>query len=250
MVKSARMNGGTAALRRAAVLKRHNRRMLAHVRRAALCPKPASSTQAGRNPGRTRERILSAALREFAANGFAGARVDAIARRAAINKRMLYHYFGNKEHLFREILRLKMAERQAWAETLSGDPAESLTFWFEAACKDTSWVRLLEWEALQEADRRLIDEKNRRAATARGLERIRQRQARGQISADLDPRHVMLAMRSLTMFPAAFPQLTRLIMGRPVSDPRFQKERAAFLREFAAAFQPSGKQHVKINFKK
>src|SRR5450432_2914601 len=49
---------------------------------------------ATRNPGRTRERILSAALKEFAAKGFAGARVDTIARRAAINKRMLYHYFG------------------------------------------------------------------------------------------------------------------------------------------------------------
>jgi len=51
-------------------------------------------------------------------------------------------------------------------------------------------------------------------------------------------------MRSLTMFPAAFPQLTRLIMGRPVSDPRFRKERAAFLRKFAAAFQPRGGQRV------
>jgi AcrR family transcriptional regulator len=151
---------------------------------------------------------------------------------------MLYHYFGNKERLFREVLRLKMAERQAWAETLSGDPAESLAFWFEAACRDPGWVRLLEWEALQDADHGLIDEKNRRAATARGLKRIRQRQARGQISAELDPRHVMLTMRSLTMFPAAFPQLTRLIMGRPVSDPKFQKERAAFLKQFASAFQP------------
>jgi TetR/AcrR family transcriptional regulator len=192
-----------------------------------------------RNPERTRERILSAALKEFAANGFAGARVDAIAQRAAVNKRMLYHYFGNKEHLFREVLRLKMTERQAWAESLSGDPAESLTFWFDAACRDPDWVRLLEWEALQEANRRLIDEKNRRAATNRGLERIRRRQSRGQVSAEFDPRHVMLAMRSLTMFPAAFPQLTRLIMGRPVSDPKFQKERAAFLQKFAMAFQPS-----------
>ena len=206
--------------------------------------------RAGRNPERTRERILSAALKEFAANGFAGARVDVIARRAAINKRMLYHYFGDKEHLFREVLRLKMAERQTWAETLSGDPAESLTFWFEAACKDTDWVRMLEWEALQDVEKRLIDENKRRAATARGLERIRQRQKRGQISTRLDPRHVMLAMRSLTMFPAAFPQLTRLIMGRPVSDPRFQKERAAFLRKFAAAFQPMRKQLVKIHFVK
>jgi AcrR family transcriptional regulator len=250
MVKSAQLNGSTAGFRRAVVLKRHNLQMQERARKAAFRLKAASSMQAGRNPERTRARILAAALKEFAANGFAGARVDVIARRAAINKRMLYHYFGDKEHLFREVLRLKMAERQAWAETLSGDPAESLTFWFEAACKDTDWVRLLEWEALQEADQRLIDEKNRRAAAARGLERIQQRQARGQISAELDPRHMMLAMRSLTMFPAAFPQLTRLIMGRPVSDPRFQQERTAFLRKFAAAFQSTREQRVKTCFVK
>jgi|SRR5690348_13412833 len=208
--------------------------------------KPAKTpVGALRNPERTRERILSAALKEFAAHGFAGARVDAIARRAAINKRMLYHYFGDKEGLFREVLRLKMSQRQAWAETLSGDPAESLAFWFEAACKDTDWVRLLEWEALQDADRHLIDREARRAAIARGLERIRQRQARGQISAELDPRHVMLTMRSLTMFPAAFPQLTRLIMGRPVSDSRFQRKRAEFLKKFAAVFQPTKRSAAK-----
>jgi len=201
--------------------------------------RPAKSASVAlRDPARTRARILSAALKEFAAHGFTGARVDAIARRAAINKRMLYHYFGNKERLFREILRVKMTERQAWAETLSGDAAESLAFWFEAACRDPDWVRLLEWEALQVGDKRLIDEENRRSAVSRGLERIRQHQARGQVSDQFDPRHVMLAMRSLTMFPAAFPQITRLIMGRSVFDPGFQKERAAFLKKIASAFQP------------
>src|ERR1039458_9499104 len=140
-------------------------------------PVSTLSGAAARNAKRSRERILAAALKEFAAKGFAGARVDSIARRAAINKRMLYHYFGNKEHLFREVLRLKMAERQAWAETLSGDPAESLAFWFEAACKDTDWVRLFEWEALQGNPQKVIDEKNQHEATARGLERVRQRQA-------------------------------------------------------------------------
>ena len=165
---------------------------------AGITKTPSTSL---RNPERTRERILSAALKEFAANGFAGARVDVIAQRAAINKRMLYHYFGNKEHLFREVLHRKMAERQAWAESLSGDPAESLTFWFEAACKDTGWIHLLEWEALEGKKRMVIDEKGRQAAVKLGLERIRQRQARGQISSEFDPRHVMLAMRSLTMFP-------------------------------------------------
>ena len=81
---------------------------------------------APRNPRRTRERILSAALKEFAAKGFAGARIDVIARRAAINKRMLYHYFGGKEKLFRAVLRHKIAERRAWGLNLSSDPAQRL----------------------------------------------------------------------------------------------------------------------------
>lgn len=203
-----------------------------------------------RNPERTRGRILSAALKEFAAHGFAGARIDAIARRAAINKRMLYHYFGDKEGLFKAVLRRKISERQAWADSLSGDPAESLAFWFEAACRDTDWVRMLEWEALLDPDKRLIDEKARAASVARGLDRIRQRQRRGQVSSEFDPRHVMLAMRSLTMFPSAFPQLTRLIMGRPVHDPKFQRERMAFLKKLAVAFRPAEVQAVKIHFSK
>jgi TetR/AcrR family transcriptional regulator len=203
-----------------------------------------------RNPGRTRERILSAALQEFAAHGFAGARVDVIARRAAINKRMLYHYFGGKKELFRAVLRRKIGERQAWAESLSGDPAETLPFWFEAACKDGDWVRMLEWEALQIGVQKVIDEPERLAAVARGLKRIRLRQVRGQISSEFDPRHVMLTMRSLTMFPVAFPQLTRLIMGRSAFDPKFQKDRAEFLKKFATAFRPSNCQSVKINFVK
>jgi AcrR family transcriptional regulator len=200
---------------------------------------------ATRNPERTRERILSAALKEFAANGFAGARVDAIARRAAINKRMLYHYFGDKEDLFKAVLRRKIAERNAWAEASSGEPAETLPFWFEAACKDPDWVRMLEWEALQGADKKLIDARQRRLAVNRALDRVRQRQARGQVSAEFDPRHVMLAMRSLTMFPAAFPQLTELIMGRRVSDAKFQRERVEFLKKFAVAFQPAAPRRKK-----
>ena len=203
---------------------------------AAPPKKPATAL---RNPERSRERILFAALKEFAAKGFAGARVDAIARRANINKRMLYHYFGDKEELFKAVLRRKISERQLWAENLSGEPEESLPFWFEAACKDADWIRLFQWEALQGNWQKVIDEKERVETTARGLQRIKQRQARGQISPDLDPRHVMLTMRSLTMFPVAFPQLTRLITGKSVFDPKFQKERMEFLKKFAAAFHPA-----------
>jgi TetR/AcrR family transcriptional regulator len=201
-----------------------------------------------RNPGRSRERILSAALAEFAAHGFAGARVDAIARRAAINKRMLYHYFGDKEGLFKAVLRLKIAERRTWAENLSSDPAERLPFWFKTACDDPDWIRLLEWEALQGDGGKVIDEKERRAFTTGWLKRLRQRQRRGELSAEFDARHLALAMQSLTMYPAAFPQLTRLIMGRTMTGRKFPRAYAEFLRKFAAAFRPPQCDRVKINF--
>jgi TetR/AcrR family transcriptional regulator len=199
---------------------------------------PAPPTAAVRDPDRTAARILAAALSEFAAHGFAGARVDAIARRAGTNKRMLYHYFGDKEDLFRAVLRKKISERQAWGDTLSGDPEDNLPFWFEMACKDPEWVRMLEWESLQSPAGKVIDEKQRLAAVARGLRRIRARQQRGQLSAEFDPRHLLLAIRSLTKLPMAFPHLTRLIMGRPVTDPKFRRERQAFLKKFAATLRP------------
>ena len=53
-----------------------------------------------RDPDATKLRILSAATLEFSKFGLGGARVDRIAARAKSNKRMLYHYFGNKDDLF------------------------------------------------------------------------------------------------------------------------------------------------------
>lgn len=52
----------------------------------------------------TKSRILAAAKKEFAKHGLGGARVDEIADRAKANKRMIYHYFGSKEDLFRIVL--------------------------------------------------------------------------------------------------------------------------------------------------
>lgn len=57
-----------------------------------------------RDPDRTAQAILDAATTEFAAHGIGGARVDAIAARANVNKRMLYHYFGDKDALYLAVL--------------------------------------------------------------------------------------------------------------------------------------------------
>jgi len=57
-----------------------------------------------RDPERTRAAILAAATAEFCRKGLDGARIDQITRRSGVNKRMIYHYFGNKEGLYLAVL--------------------------------------------------------------------------------------------------------------------------------------------------
>ena len=213
----------------------------------ALFPHLRATRTATRNPERSRERILRAAFQEFASNGFAGARVDSIAHRAAINKRMLYHYFGHKEDLFREVLRRKMTERQSWTAATPDDPVESLPYWFDLARNDADWIRLLEWEALQFAGKRWIDEDSRRQAARAAAAHIRRRQQLGHLSKSFTPQHTLLAMIAVTWFPIAFPQLTRIITGRSTSDARFISEQRGFLGRFAAAFRDGQRSALSTN---
>ena len=73
--------------------------------------------------------ILAAAALEFAERGFAGARVDRIARRARVNKAMLYYHFKSKKTLYRTLLlgmfSLVAARLQAIA-ALDRPPAEKI----------------------------------------------------------------------------------------------------------------------------
>src|SRR3954462_7512218 len=83
----------------------------------------------GRDPLRTRSRILDAATAEFARYGLGGARVDRIARRAGANKRMLYYYFGSKEALFLAALEASYAHIRSAERDLDlehRDPREAL----------------------------------------------------------------------------------------------------------------------------
>ena len=80
--------------------------------------KSKASAARPRRPAETRERILEAATGEFAARGLAGARVDAIAERASVNKRMLYHYFGSKDALFTAVLERAYADIRSREDAL------------------------------------------------------------------------------------------------------------------------------------
>ena len=75
------------------------------------------------------DRILGAAAAEFAARGYAGARVDRIARRARVNKAMLYYHFGSKQGLYRTLLRSTFGQVAAQLAAIAASrtpPAEAL----------------------------------------------------------------------------------------------------------------------------
>lgn len=55
-------------------------------------------------PEESRAAILKAAVGEFAEHGIAGARTDAIARAAHVNKALLYYYFKDKDALYAAVL--------------------------------------------------------------------------------------------------------------------------------------------------
>src|SRR6266567_2851285 len=67
---------------------------------------PAKSGKSGSRgePEKTRAAILKAALEEFAHEGVTGARTDEIARRAGVNKALLYYYFKDKGALYQAVL--------------------------------------------------------------------------------------------------------------------------------------------------
>ena len=93
-------------------------------RRAIALLKKSEATK-GYPPAR--ERLLTAALREFGDKGFAGARVDKITREANANKQLVYHYFGNKEALFKIVLELSYREYSANALRLSIENLDAKT---------------------------------------------------------------------------------------------------------------------------
>jgi len=70
------------------------------VQNPSIAPRRGSRRQ----PEASRNAILRAALVEFAQEGLAGARMDAIAEAAGVNKALLYYYFHDKERLYGAIL--------------------------------------------------------------------------------------------------------------------------------------------------
>jgi TetR/AcrR family transcriptional regulator len=153
----------------------------------------------------TRARLLEEATRAFAEKGFDGARIDDVADRAAVNKRMIYAYFGDKDGLYRAVLDAHLAQALTLArpdERAAADPraqaAGIVRRWFEFLASHRDFVRLLSWEALSEERRARAILLDRINAGLEPLHEVIRRGIReGAFRPDAEPRHVVASVNAL-----------------------------------------------------
>ncbi len=191
---------------------------------------PAGSK--GRDLERTRARILAAALAEFVAHGFDGARTRAIARRAGVHEWMVFYCFKSKRNLYREVLRQQFAQRTRIFAGMPDDVGAAVETAFKTVARNRDIVRLFQWEALTARKGDLVAAAERREAFRQGSVWLEQLQRRGILPANLDLVSFRLAIIALGSFPFAFPQLIELAAGVQPTDPRFQDRWIAVLHWF------------------
>ncbi|MBU9135700.1 TetR family transcriptional regulator [Burkholderia multivorans] len=111
-----------------------------------------------RDPIATQEKIIAAAKAEFAKVGLGGARIDTIAEKAGVNKRMIYEYFKGKEELFQTVLEEMWTDIRTEEQKLALDhlpPAEAVrtlvTFTWEYYLKHPEFMSLVNSENLHRA---------------------------------------------------------------------------------------------------
>ena len=90
-----------------------------------LAPSPPETRT--RDADRTQQAILRAAVAEFSDAGLGGARVERIAERAGVNKRLLYYYFGSKDDLFLAVLEQTYADIREAEKALRLEKLEPTT---------------------------------------------------------------------------------------------------------------------------
>ncbi len=112
-----------------------------------------------RNPDKSKAAILTAAENEFAAKGFFGARVDEIAAKAQINKRMIYAYFGDKEELYNQVLlntysKMEDVESDLVKQNLQGTELveKIISTYFDFLYNNPNFVSILMWENLNKGN--------------------------------------------------------------------------------------------------
>ena len=188
-----------------------------------------------RDADRSQNTILAAARDEFAEHGLGGARMDRIAERAGLNKRLIYYYFEDKDRLFQAVLEqayLHIRQEERKLNLLGLKPAEALRrlveFTWNYYLSHPEFLSLLKSENLQAA-RHLQDSERARelnspliATLGEILERGRKE---GIFRGGVDPLQLYVSIAGLSYFYLSNHHTLSAIFGRDLMTVRAKNER-------------------------
>ncbi len=160
-----------------------------------------------RDSQKSKDDILNAAEMEFAEKGIFGTRIDEIAAKAKINKRMIYEYFGSKEELYKAVLsdvyrRLSRRELLVLSEDIECMEAirKIITLYFDYLNENPSYVNLILWENLNKGKYiNQIDFKDIKDPTFDILRKVISKgKKEGVVKAAIDIEQVILSLLTYT----------------------------------------------------
>ena len=197
----------------------------------------ATSASGKRNAAATKQRLLDAGEREFAARGFAGARLREIAVAAGVQPALIHHYFTDKQGLYRAVLDRALLPTSTESLTLVGsrpdlegllDGIVELLLRFYAANKNL--LSILRHEALSGSTVLVDLTRERTLPIVQALSRfLGERQTAGEVRADLTAEEMILAGMSMIVYPFVDEGLLQVVMPSVVVS-----DEAALLRRKGA----------------
>jgi TetR/AcrR family transcriptional regulator len=206
-------------------------------------------------PEESRSAILRAAIREFAQEGIAGARTDAIARAARVNKALLYYYFKDKESLYGAALDevfggLSATIREALSRELP--PEEKILAYagahFDYIASNPLYPRMVQGEMMRAGRggptemRRIIQQYFR--PIFNGVEKVLREGMESGVFRRVNPQHFIPSMISIIVFYFNAAPVLRLVTGDdPMAPERITERRAAVLDFISAALFSSSGHH-------
>jgi AcrR family transcriptional regulator len=192
-----------------------------------------------RDADRTREEILRAAMAEFAAHGFGGARMEAIAERSGVNKKLIYYYFAGKDELFLAVLEqtyadIRSAERELHLET--SDPLAAIrtlvAFTWHYYLDHPEFLALLNSENMHRAGH-LKRSRRIRQMNSPLIEVLADVLARGEKSGELqrgiDAMQLYISIAGLAYFYLSNNHTLSAIFGRELMTPAARAARLAHM---------------------
>ena len=202
-------------------------------------------------PEESRAAILQAAAHEFATHGVAGARTDAIAREARVNKALLYYYFKDKETLYGAVLDSAFAGlKSAVFQVLDSDlpPREKIMAYagayFDHIASNQIYPRLMQREMMRarEGHSPHIDKIIKQyihPIFVRVSEVMREGIAQGEFR-PVNPAHFIPSIIAMIVFYfSSAPVMQKIVGFNPLAPERIAERRAAVLDLISSAlFRP------------